>query len=168
MSAVMHTDLGWIYLLSGQYEQAREQCLHSLNMGFNFPLTHVYLGQVFLHEERFQEGIEELRKALPSGEPGPAPIVAMLGYAYGAAGQTASARQALRQIEELSENGYVSPYDRAVIYAGLGDKTEAFRWLGQAFVDRSPRVIWLNVEPAFEILRKDRRFGMVARRLKLT
>jgi tetratricopeptide (TPR) repeat protein len=164
----MHTDLAWIYLLNGQYEQAREQCLHSLNMEFNFPLTHVYLGHVFLYEERFQEGIEELRKALPAGEPGPAPIVAMLGYAYGVTGQTGSARQALRQIEELSEKGYVSPYDRAVIYAGLGDKTEAFRWLDHAFVDRSPRVIWLNVEPAFKTLGKDRRFKTVVRRLKLT
>jgi Flp pilus assembly protein TadD len=39
MSAVMHTDLAWIYLLNGQYERAREQCLHSLNMEFNFPLV---------------------------------------------------------------------------------------------------------------------------------
>jgi hypothetical protein len=40
----------------------------------------------------------------------------------------------LHEIDEVSKRRYVSPYDRAVIHAGLGEKDNAIGWLDQAFL----------------------------------
>ena len=76
----------------------------------------------------------------------------MLGYAYGLAGRSGAARDVLHRMDELAKRCYVSPYDRAVLHTGLGEKDDALRYLRQALKERSPRVIWLNVEPAFDTL----------------
>jgi hypothetical protein len=67
----------------------------------------------------------------------------------------------------LARRCYVSPYDRAVLHTGLGEKHEALRCLRQALTERSPRVIWLNVEPVFDSLRGNRHFQNIVRRLAL-
>ena len=63
------------------------------------------------------------------------------------------AADVLGAIDALARRCYVSPYDRAVLHTGLRETHEALRCLRQALTNRSPRMIWLNVEPAFDILR---------------
>ena len=164
MSAANNSDLGWTYLLSGDYDKAREQLSNTLNMDFNFPLAGMYLAQVDLQEQRFEEAIAELEKILPGGA-GPAPMISMLGHAHGAAGNIPAAQQSLNRLVELSKVSYVSPYDRAVVYAGMKDADGALDCLEQALDDRSPRVIWLKMEPAFQTLCTHPRFEALIRRL---
>jgi TolB-like protein/Tfp pilus assembly protein PilF len=167
MSPVASVDLAWAYLLMRDYRRALDQSLSILDMGVNFPLAHVYLGQVYQHMGKHEAAIQETEKALPSDGDAPPPILAMLGYAYGLAGQTEAAREIFRRMEELASRCYVSSYDWAVLHTGLGEYDEALRCLGHALNQRSPRVIWLNVEPAFDSLRGDRRFQSIVRSLGL-
>jgi len=90
-----------------------------------------------------------------------------LGRAYALAGQRDKAQKALDELREMSKQRYVSPYLIAVVYAGLGDKDQAFAWLEKAYQDRSFFLIWLNVEPRFDSLRDDSRFADVVRRVGL-
>ena len=166
LSAVHNHDLGWAYLLNGDYEQAREQLLTTLGMEFPFPLAYVSLGQVYLQQGNFPAALDAIQKSLPPDGCGPPPVMAMLGHARAAAGDVAGARQSLRALDEMSARGYVSPYDRAVVYAGLSEPEEALGWLERAFEDRSPRVIWLKAEPAFQGLRTLTRFENLGRRLE--
>jgi hypothetical protein len=69
---------------------------------------------------------------------------------------------------KLSRQTYVPPYDIAQIYAGLGDKEQAFAWLEKADEDRSRRMDYLNVNPAFEILQSDPRFADLIKRIGRT
>ena len=167
MSPVANVDLAWAYLLMRDYPKALEQCLSILDMKVNFPLARVYLSQVHQCLGNHEAAIQEIEKALPSNGDAPAPILAMLGYAYGLAGRSEAARDVLRGIDELARRCYVSPYDRAVLHTGLREKHEALRCLRQALTERSPRMIWLNVEPAFDSLRGDRQFQNIVRRLGL-
>src|SRR6185295_988020 len=107
--------------------------------------------------KKYPEAIAEMEKALRDQETA-APILAMVGYAYGVAGKNREARDMLRRLEDLSKRSYVSPYDHAVLHTGLGATDDALRRLEQAMDERSPRVIWLNVEPAFDPLRGNPRF----------
>jgi hypothetical protein len=66
-------------------------------------------------------------------------------------------------MEELASRCYFSPYDWAVLHTGLGQHDEAMERLRQALQERSPRVIWLNVDPTFDSLRRDRRFDAMVR-----
>jgi tetratricopeptide (TPR) repeat protein len=167
MSPVANVDLAWAYLLTRDYPKAIEQCLSILEMKVNFPLAHVYLSQVHQCTGNHEAAIQEIEKALPSDGDAPVPILAMLGYAYGLAGRRVAARDVLCEMDPLARRCYVSPYDRAVLHTGLGEKHEALRCLRQALTERSPRMIWLNVEPAFDSLRGDRQFQSIVRRLGL-
>jgi hypothetical protein len=47
----------------------------------------------------------------------------------------------------------------AAIYAGLGEKDQAFKWLEKANDERDIWLMNLKVDPVFSKLRPDRRFG---------
>ena len=57
----------------------------------------------------------------------------------------------------------------ALVYAGLGEKDEAFRSLEKAIELRGPWpfVILLKVDPRFDSLREDPRFQNLLRRMNL-
>ena len=73
-------------------------------------------------------------------------------------------------IEELNEIGrrrYVSPFDHAVIYAGLSDCDRAVRRLEEAVVHRVWRLVYLKSDPHFDHLRSSPGFMALLRRIGL-
>jgi tetratricopeptide (TPR) repeat protein len=68
----------------------------------------------------------------------PAYVLAPLGLAYGLAGRRADALKILAEVEQASQERYVSPVFLAVVYSGLGRMDEAFRLLDRAFEQRDP------------------------------
>jgi hypothetical protein len=63
---------------------------------------------------------------------------------------------------------YVSPYTIATIYAGLGEKDQAFKWLEKAFEERDIWLMNLKVDPVLKSLRSDQRFEDLLQRIGLT
>ena len=53
---------------------------------------------------------------------------------------------------------YVSPLDFARAYAQLGEKALTFKYLDASFVDRSPGLVFLKVDRAWDAVRDDPRF----------
>jgi hypothetical protein len=53
------------------------------------------------------------------------------------------------------------------LLAGLGDKDGAFKWLANTVEDRDFDVVWLKIDPLFDLLRSDRRFDAVLRQVNL-
>ncbi|MEO6334103.1 MAG: hypothetical protein ABIO91_03895, partial [Pyrinomonadaceae bacterium] len=90
---------------------------------------------------------------------------AALGMVYAAAGRKA---EAYKVIDELhSELRYVSPLDKAMLYASLNEIDKAFLWLEKAYEERSGWMIELKVDPAWEKIRSDARFKDLQRRIGL-
>ena len=113
-----------------------------------------------------EEAIKELQKAIviagrTSG------VLAVLGHAYAASGRQDEAQEILAELNEMSKNSYVSPYDLAVLYIGLGDKNRALQQLDKAYADRAGWIINLKVEPILDPIRTDPRFAELVRRMKL-
>jgi serine/threonine-protein kinase len=92
--------------------------------------------------------------------------LSLLGYAYAAAGKQAEAQKILAELNEMSKQAYVSPYDLATLYVGLGDKNRAIEQLNRAYDDRAGWIIYLKVEPIFDPLRSDPRFAELLSRMK--
>ena len=59
------------------------------------------------------------------------------------------------------------PYYWAVLYCGLGDKDQAFHWLDKVYEERHVGVLSLKIEPEFDGLHDDPRFGALLRRVGL-
>ena len=109
-----------------------------------------------VQQGRTGEAIEEFQKAisLSQGIDG----VGALGHVYAVSGRLGEAESILRKLDELSKHIYVSPYQKAVIYAGLGKKEEALKFLEKAFGERSLLPASLRFDPRLNELRGDPRF----------
>lgn len=71
-------------------------------------------------------------------------------------------------MKALAEHGYVSPDSFAVVYAGLGDKDQAFAWLENALAERSYfMAIYLPTDSRLDNLRADPRFASLKKHVGL-
>ena len=66
----------------------------------------------------------------------------------------------------MAKQTYVSSYDLAILYVGLGDKEHALEQLHKAYEDRAGWIMDINVEPIFDSLRSDPRFAELVSRMK--
>ncbi|HKP84857.1 MAG TPA: winged helix-turn-helix domain-containing protein [Blastocatellia bacterium] len=164
LSFISNSHLGWILYLSGRYDQAIEHCQRLLDVDHNFFPARRYLGLTYEQKGMHGEAIAEFQKGIALSK---SPLmVALLGHAYAVSGKTAQARQVLAELQR-PEQGYVSPYTVAAIYAGLGEKDQAFKLLEKAYEERDMWMVSLKVDPVFSPLRSDRRFRDLLERLNL-
>lgn len=92
---------------------------------------------------------------------------ASLGHALGVAGDRPGARAVLGRLLRQREHQYVSPYDLALVYAGLGDKDQALDWLQRAYQERSSLLVFALREPRLVSLRSEPRFAALMREFGL-
>jgi len=92
---------------------------------------------------------------------------ASLGHALGTAGDRPGARAVLDRLLRQRQHQYVSPYDVALVYAGLGDKDQALDWLQRAYQERSSLLVFALREPRLAPLRTEPRFAALMREFAL-
>lgn len=73
----------------------------------------------------------------------------------------------LKELDERSRTGYVSPLLFTHLLLALGEKDQALRYLKQAREIRACDLIWLDVRPAFDDLRHEPGFVEICRELGL-
>jgi len=84
---------------------------------------------------------------------------AALARAYALAGKRQAAEEILHEIETLSTERYVSPFEFALVHFALGHSGVGYRWLSKACKDRCFELISIKLDPIFDPLRKDPRFA---------
>ncbi|HEY7482685.1 MAG TPA: protein kinase [Gemmatimonadales bacterium] len=89
-----------------------------------------------------------------------------LGHAYAVAGRSDRARTVLADLRAADRSGYVPAYWFALVYAGLGERDQALRYLERAFEERSTILAYLHIDPRLAPLRGEPRFVSLARRLE--
>ena len=166
LSPINNMVAGATFYFARQDAEAITQLEKTINLEPRFVLAYLYLGQTFEKQKMYEQAIATFQKGMTQAERHPQ-LVAALGHAYARSGKPDEANKALAELREMSKRRYVSPYQFAVIYGGLGDKEQTFAWLEKAFQDRSVFLIWLKVEPLFDSLRDDPRFQDLLRRIGL-
>ena len=167
LSLVVNRNLGLAFYLARQYDLAIEQLRKTLEMDPGFVLTREYLGIAYIEKRMSKEAIAECEKAAAPISAGPYALSA-LGYVYAVSGKKAEAQNVLDRLNGLSEQKYISSRFMASIYAGLGEKDQAFESLRAAYEDRSleigPGII---ADPTYDWLRAEPRFQDLLRRIGL-
>ena len=74
-------------------------------------------------------------------------------------------RARLADLEPLARERYVSPLDFARLEAQIGEREAAFTHLEAAFADRTPGLLFLKVDHAWDRVRDDARFAALVRRV---
>jgi tetratricopeptide (TPR) repeat protein len=136
----------------------------SIRRGAAVPFVHYARGEALLALGRAREALESYRSAELAM---PDAARTGMGRAYAALGQPQRAIQFAKALEVDAGKRYVSKDYIAQIYAELGDKEQAFKWLDRAADDRSGYLTWLGVSPAWASLRSDPRFAALKVRLRL-
>jgi len=167
LSSLANFAVGSVLVFTRQWNPAIEQLRRAKELDPTYWFDSCFLARVYEQEGRLPEAIAEFQHGLELDNDN-TEIWSGLGHAYALSGNRAEAQKALDHLQELSSNRYVAPYSVAVIYAGLGEKDQAFAWLDRAYADRSYYLaVYLTTDARLDSLRSDPRFTDLLRRVGL-
>jgi TolB-like protein/tetratricopeptide (TPR) repeat protein len=155
--------IGWILFQARRYDEAIRELRSELTVDPENAGTLWWLGFALIGAERFDEAIATLERAASLSDRRSAVLGVLVG-AYAGAGRRPEALQVLDELHRRRQHGYVPAAAFLNAYLRLGDKEEAFTWLGRAVEERSNIIQFLKVHPFFDPLRGDPRFAEFLRR----
>jgi len=157
ISSIIGRDLARIYYYKQDYEAALEQCDHTIELNPHFSPAYWILGLVQEQRGEFDESAAAFQRAIQLAPRSPL-MQAALGRTLALSGKKSEALRILRELNDLAEKRYVSPFELASIHFALGQADEGFQWLAKAFQDRCFELTSLRVDPRWEALRGNPRF----------
>ena len=156
----------YILYLSRRYDDAIAEYKKLIVLAPEFPQTQRELGLAYEQKGLYQESFNQLQKTLEMRENyGKLMLRADIGHLYAVWGNRAEAQQVLAELIKESEQSYVSAYDIALIYAGLGDTDQSFVWLNKAIDQRPFWLVWLKLDPRLDTIRSDGRYSALLHRI---
>ncbi len=154
-----------VYYMSRQYDRAIAQLKEILELSPSASFAYSRLGWSYLQKGGVDEAITAMETAV-----GLSPEATehrwVLGHAYGAAGQSANARQVLHYLQILAKERHVPAHGFALVHLGLGKYDQALDLLEQAYLERDSWIVYLQVWPLLDPIRGDRRFQALLDRMK--
>jgi TolB-like protein/tetratricopeptide (TPR) repeat protein len=167
LSVVVRTDLARMLYFARQFESALEHYRSALELDPNFTMARLGLAHVYEQMGRRDDALSALETALRVS-PGSAFVLAQAARGRALAGDRLQTHAALNELGRIAKHKYVSPYDLALVHAGLGDRDHVFEHLHAALEHRSLWLGYLNVEPQWDSFRNDPRFKEILLRVGLT
>jgi tetratricopeptide (TPR) repeat protein len=156
-------DLATTVLYAGKAAMARELARKAAELDPTFFFPPATGGLLALQTGDYAEAIAEFEHSRALGAP---PFVtAYLAYTYGMSGDHAHAMATLGELKKVSAGGEVAPFNLALAYLGLGDRTRAVDYLEQAYAASSEFLVWLKIDRIYDPLRSDPRFMALMKRL---
>jgi tetratricopeptide (TPR) repeat protein len=164
-SAMVTTRLGAAYFYAHRPDEAIETLTraHEIDPTLWVPLG--YLGAAQTLKGQYNEAAATFRKAIIISDGSPN-TKSHLAYALAKAGQRAEALKLIDELKRLAEREHINAFHFAVPYIGLGNKDEAFFWLGKGIDEGSISFSELDVHPWFDDLRSDPRFTALMNRVR--
>lgn len=166
LSLITKTIAGYPFYYGREFDKAEICFREVIEMDENYSMAHFRLGLTYAQMERFVEAITELNKSSILSKD--RDVVAALGYVHGLSGNKNESKSALAELEEREKSGFVTSYNRAIVYAGLGDIETALDWLEKAFEEHSYWLIYLKCDPALDSLRSNPRFIVLEEKIFLS
>jgi len=154
----------WYYLRD--YDRALKEWQGVLDIAPDSADVHGLLGLAYLKQGKYEEALAAARRAeeLSGGDPGTDAFF-LAAYLYGRTGERDHALRLLDELRRRSKEGYTPATLFVALYAGLGEKDQAFAWLEKAYQQREWLPAQLQVVPIVDPLRDDPRFQDLLRRM---
>jgi DNA-binding winged helix-turn-helix (wHTH) protein len=166
LSLPIGLELARILYVSRDYSGAIKECWNLLSLEPRFWPAQRILGlacaQLGLHEE----AITEVENACVCSDRHPAAVCA-LGCVSASMGLREQTDIALRELDPDAAGTYTSWYWRGAIRARQGQTAASLDALAAACTQRDPLLLWLGVDPGFDLLRTHSGFTALLNRLGL-
>jgi len=159
-------NLGIILYLGRRYDEAVVAINETLDLAPDFGPAHTMLGRIYVAKGMPDRAVDELERA--EGLLGRRPdVLTPYAYALARAGRARDARATLDGLWEIAKPRTPAPFRIAMVHIALGETDRAFEWLEKALEARDWQMALLRVEPAFDLLRSDKRFATLVERVGL-
>ncbi|UCH13260.1 MAG: hypothetical protein JSV22_09090, partial [Bacteroidales bacterium] len=164
VSAVYHAWLGWLYYYFGEYEKAETSARKSLELSKDNPYGITVLGWAYLQKKQYQQALD-VHEKLPKYY---SAFKVILGYSYVYTGNSDKALALYNELEEESQQHWVSPLDRGMLAGMLGYTDKAFELITEACDHHCFNTNYVDVYlPMAEFLKDDPRYNELFKKMNL-
>ena len=168
VSAIISEEQGYVRLMARHYDEAIVICKKVLLENPTFARVHDCLAGAYWGKRGYPQVIEEWRAyGQLSGDRNDSAFASAAEQGFRSAGWKGALTKGIETREAQRKTGYSSAYDIACLYADLGDKDEAFRWLNIAYQERDIGLLRLKTDFRLDSLRSDPRLAGLVRKVGL-
>ena len=166
LSPIVHTAVGGCLYRMRRWDEAAESLRATLHANPEFGHAHWSLGRVLLEQGCSEEALTCFKHAwqvmgeIPAG-------LAEIGYCHARMGHRDLALTTLHQLQQLRQEGWVSPLNSALVHVGLEDHDAAMSCLEESYEKRIRQLVWINVDPRYDALHGTPAFEQLIARLGL-
>jgi hypothetical protein len=133
-----------------------------------FALAHLCLSQAFWGKSMYPQVIEQWQAyGQLSGDQSETDFASALERGFRSQGWKGALTKGIEIRQAQRNTGYWSAYTIATLYANLGDRDQAFRWLNTACQERDAGLLGLKTDYLLDPLRSDARFPELVRKVGL-
>jgi tetratricopeptide (TPR) repeat protein len=168
LSPIISMEVGQVHILARQYDEAIALCKKLANDNPTFAMAHSCLAQAYWGKRMYPQVIEE-RKAYGqlSGERSESEFASAVEQGFRSAGWKGALTEGIETLQAQRKVGYSSAFMIATLYADLGNKDLAFRWLNTAYQEHNWQLVRLKTDFLLDPLRSDPRFAELVRKVGL-
>ncbi len=160
----IRTALAEQYGNAGRYEEAAQECLEVLKIDPEFARGYQVLSWAYEHQGKNDQAIAAQEQYLKIAGAS-AKEIADMRHLYQKGGMKAIHRADIESYLKDPSTG--DSYALATLYASVGDKDQAIKYLQKSYENRNGSMIFLGLTKEFEPLRNDVRFKALMQRMRL-
>ena len=163
LSVAVGAALAFVHYMSRDYTAAIAQYQRALEVENGPAWLYINLAIAYIGAGQAENALAQLEKARTAGE-SETNLKPLRASVYALAGRTAEARQLLASSADAAPG---LSTEHAAAWVALHEDNAAFEWLERAVTLREEDVQYLAVEPRFDRVRSDPRFGALLARIGL-
>lgn len=154
--------------IARRYHEAINQAHKTLQMTRLMP-TLYFVWRSYEQQNMYDEAYRALQELITAEND--KEVAALVSRTYAASGYEKAREVYLKRrltgLENRARQENFNPLNAAIANALLGNRDQAFKWLEEAYQNRSFGLIYLKVDPEFDSLRSDPRYTDLLRRINL-
>jgi TolB-like protein/Tfp pilus assembly protein PilF len=168
LSPIISVEVGYVHNIVGQYDEGVADCKKIADENPKFAQAHFCLAYGYWAKRMYPQVIEERRAfGQLSGDRNESDFASAMEQGFLVAGWKGALTKGIEARQAQRERGYYSAFAIAALYADLGDKDQAFRWLNIAYEERDGGLVALKTDFLLNPLRPDPRFAELVRKVGL-
>ena len=168
LSPVVTVKVALVHLYARRYDEAIVVCKKLAKENPTFAMAHFTLAGAYWGKRMYPQVIEEWKAyGQLSGDRNETDFASAMEQGFRSAGWKGALTKGIETLQAQRKSRYLSAYRIAALYADLGEKDQAFRWLDTAYLEHDWRMALLKTNFPLDPLRSDPRFAELVRKVGL-
>jgi serine/threonine-protein kinase len=164
LNPIINVHLGWNYFFARRYSEALTQLGRTIELDPNYGLAYWYRGLTYEQQGKYADAMADMTRGATLLQ-GNVVVAADIGHVHATSGNRREAEDVIKKLQQESTRRYISSFEIALIYVGIGETDRAFEWLDKAYRERSDLLVYLRVDPRLDPIRSDERFDNLLKRV---